>query len=172
MRKSSSCPSLPNQGDCQSWTGHKSLWRSKYTGKAHPATGRTHVSCMSQTWVVRYTRTSMLPWCSRGRQNPLNTWPHGSQCRKLQWFDGKIQGSIRSLTDENSKTTMLYECKVKDFPRSVETVFATCSTFFQKSHSFQVEIMIVATLLVVDLNIHLSGKAAVLVCLGMWNCIC
>lgn len=62
---------------------------------------------------------------------------------------------------------MLYECEVKDFPQSVESVFATCSTFFQKSHSFQVEIIIITTLLVVGLNIHLSGKAAVLVRLGM-----
>lgn len=62
---------------------------------------------------------------------------------------------------------MLYECEVKDFPQSLESVFPTCSTFFQKSHSFQVEIVIITTLLVVDLNIHLGGKAAVLVCLGM-----
>lgn len=67
---------------------------------------------------------------------------------------------------------MLHECKVKYFPQSVESIFGTCSTFFQKSHSFQVEIIIVTVLLVVDLNIHLSTKAAVLVCLGMQNCIC
>lgn len=67
---------------------------------------------------------------------------------------------------------MLHECKVKYFPQSVESVFGTCSTFFQKSHSFQVEIIIVTVLLVVDLNIHLSTKAAILVCLRMQNCIC
>lgn len=157
MRKNSSCPCLPIQGNCQSWTSHNSLWRCKHTGKAHPTTGRTHMSFVSQAWVVRYRRTSMLSWCSQRRHNPLNTWP---------------QGSVMSLTDGNPKTSMLYECKIKDFPWSVESVFATCSTFFQKSHSFQVEVIIVTTLLVVDLNIHLSGKAAILVCLGMWNCIC
>lgn len=119
-----------------------------------------------------YLKTFMLSWYSQRSHSPPNIWPHGSQCWKLQWFDGKTQRSIRDLIAKNPKTSLFYECKIKDFPQSVESVFSTCSTFFQKSLSLQVEIIIITMLPVENLSIHFRGKAAILICLETWNCVC
>lgn len=73
---------------------------------------------------------------------------------------------LNCLTDKNPKTSTFYECIIEDFPQSVESVFITCSTFFQKSLSFQIEIIIITMLPEENLSIHFSGKAAIVVCLG------